>query len=824
VPKQIYQLKDFSGGINTLQDPADIQDNQFESSRGFMFNTQGSISPSYVMNVAANKVTAFANTNITTVESGFGLGYFETDRNRDAVTVAVTSSITGDDDNEGSATGFIARLNGGIRRELERKSGGTQQNLAASFPVGTRILITSSDFSADGFDPKGQGIYDVVEHNGNNIVLDRAIPIIIETPPQDFWGATITGVTGTDFLLLIANPATHKIDVYSTNTAGTNWESNAITLRSSASGVASQVLYYSINEAIRCCDTAIGSSSKIQWYGFIQRRHFDEANSSTDANAYLDFYAKDNTLSPPSENGLTSASTASPANFTTYPAVAGTGFEVNIITDQDENGAIPAATYELASTFIYDGNQESLPFAYSNTHTVADAYDLKSLSLNVTALGPYDPRISGGRIYIREQGIDAEYTMLIDIDLTKGCRTKFSDDFTEWHDAGSSQYNCPTATASANFVVKEFGLVTYEVINGFSSSIFSNAIGDDGENWKDSVVANNRAFVCNLNIKDDMTGKSKALASVGNFGDRIMYSMPNRFDTFPYHNYIEAAKGDNDEYVAIDSFADRLLAFKRFSLDIINIASPDDAGWFLEDSKRYMGIRNTQLVKKTQYGLVFANPNGLFLYNGNNIVNLSENLISDSDWSSHMTTDSCIIYDEQESQVYVIKQMDGDGQAYMCDLKKNVFTRIKDFTPDGNDGITNSVDTDQNVYVGYDAGSQIDVHQLVRTSTKQTGGRLYFKDLDFGDPSAIKKIYAVYVTYKSDEALTGLFHIRRDGSNIDLDGTIPISSGWNTVKIAPSSPITCTKAQFRLDLDTADPNVYINDVSIEYRIIKKKAS
>ena len=61
-------------------------------------------------------------------------------------------------------------------------------------------------------------------------------------------------------------------------------------------------------------------------------------------------------------------------------------------------------------------------------------------------------------------------------------------------------------------------------------------------------------------------------------------------------------------------------------------------------------------------------------------------------------------------------------------------------------------------------------------------------------------------------------------SNIDLDGTIPISSGWNTVKIAPSSPITCTKAQFRLDLDTADPNVYINDVSIEYRIIKKKAS
>ena len=825
MPKQIYQLKDFSGGLNSLQDEADINDNQFNTSLNFMFSTQGSITPAYVMSdSSSNKVTALSNTNITAIESGYGLGYFETDRNRDAVTVAQTSSITGDDDNEGSATGFIARQNGGIYKELEYKSGGSQQNLASSFAVGTRILITSTDFSANGFDPKGQGIYDVVEHNGNNIVLDRTIQFNIETGPQDFWGATLNGVSKEDSLFLLANPTTHKIDVYSTNTVGTNWESNAITLRSSASGVASKVLYYSINEAIRCCDTSEGSSSKIQWYGFIQRRHFDQANSSTDANSYLDFYAKDNTLAPPTENDLSSASTASPANFTTYPAGAGTGFEIGITTDQDENGAIPAATYELASTFIYDGNQESLPFPYANTHTVASNYDLKSLSINVTAKGPYDPRISGGRIYIREQGTDAEYTMLIDIDLTKGCRTKFSDDFTEWYDAGSSQYNCPTATASNNFVVKEFGLITYEVINGYSSSVFSNSIGDSGENWKDSVVANNRAFVCNVNIKDEMTGQSKELATIGKFTDRIMYSMPNRFDTFPYHNYIEAAKGDNDEYIAIDSFADRLLAFKRFTLDIINIASPDDANWFLEDSKRYMGIRNPDLVKKTQYGLVFANPNGLFLYNGNNIINLSENLIDDSDWSSHMTTDSSIIYDEQESHVFVIKQMDGDGDAYMCDLKKNVFTKIKDFTPDSNDGITNSVDTDQNVYIAHDAGSQTDIYQFTRTHTKKTSGRLYTKNLDFGNPSAIKRIYAVYVTYKSDEALTGLFHIRRDGSNIDLAGTIPISSSWDTVKIAPSSPITCTKAQFRLDLDSVDPNVYINDISIEYRVLKRKAA
>ncbi|HCI70132.1 MAG TPA: hypothetical protein DHV30_05885, partial [Balneola sp.] len=148
--------------------------------------------------------------------------------------------------------------------------------------------------------------------------------------------------------------------------------------------------------------------------------------------------------------------------------------------------------------------------------------------------------------------------MLLDIDLTKGARIKLSDDFTSWHDAGSSQYNCPTATASANFSIKQLGFITYEVINGFSSSIFSNALGDSGEHWKDSVVANNRVFVCNVTMKDENTGETKADATLRSYPDRIMYSMPNRYDTFPSDNYIEAAKGDADVYVAIEAHADRL--------------------------------------------------------------------------------------------------------------------------------------------------------------------------------------------------------------------------------------------------------------------------
>ena len=64
-----------------------------------------------------------------------------------------------------------------------------------------------------------------------------------------------------------------------------------------------------------------------------------------------------------------------------------------------------------------------------------------------------------------------------------------------------------------------------------------------------------------------------------------MYSMPNKFDTFPSYNYIDVVKGDAENYVKLEEFADRLLAFKQKSVQVINISSPSDTNWFLEENK-----------------------------------------------------------------------------------------------------------------------------------------------------------------------------------------------------------------------------------------------
>ena len=676
MPKQLYNLNDFSGGLSTVKDGADINHNEVQVAQNVMFNVYGGIQPSYSLAQTANKISAYQADEVTEIEPGYGLGYFETDFTIATETVAQTSSIAGTDDSEGSATGFIARTNGSILRELEYKVSGTQQNLASSFPIGTWLQMTASAFPANGIDRAAQGLYRVVEINGNNIVLDRAIPIAIESPPQVFWGATLKGVSLGDSLILVANPAAHDIDVFSTT--ANSYTHNTIALRSSATTIASKVKYYKVEESIRCCDTADKSDCKIQWFGWIQRRHFDGANASDDDNSYMAYYAKDNDLARPAEDDL-ATSTGTAGAVSTYPNSAGSGFEIAIATETDVDGLIEQGTYELASTFIYDGNQESLPFAYTNTHTVAEENEFKSLSINIGAKGPYDERISGGRIYIRKQGDDSEYIMLVDIDLTKGARTRLSDDYTAWHDAGSSTYSCPTATASANFNVTELGFITYEVMNGFSSGVFSNALGDQGEHWKDSVVANNRVFICNITMKDEETGSTKDEATLKAYPDRIMYSMPNRYDTFPTHNFIETAKGDADVYIAIEAYADRLLAYKTYSVDIINIAG-DDRNWFLEESRQYQGVSHPEAVKKTQYGLIWANKQGLYLYNGSGITNLKTDKIDDATWAAHVGSSSSIIYDQQDSMAFIIKNMSNERWYYKfcrCSFFENIYrTRL----------------------------------------------------------------------------------------------------------------------------------------------------
>ena len=922
MPKKLYSLNDFSGGLNTLRDPADISDNEVATANNVMFNIPGGIQPAYTMSDSSNnKISSYNNSSIASLKPGHGLGYFETDHELGS---GQSVSVSTADQSAGSEDGFQYSSN-----ELSLKVNGSAVNLTSTFAEGTVITIEASTFIVDGMSPIGVGVYRVVGHNSNNLVLDRDIALNIETG-QKYWPATVTGHPTGEQLILLANPADHKIDVWSVQNS--SWTNNAITLRSSANGITSSVRYYRNEDSIRCCDTTTDNDCRIKWYGWVQREHFRNVGGATsESQSYVGYYESYNDLAKPTA-GYAVTATATTGKLATFLSGAsqstqlpeGGGFNLAVVCETDEDGLIESGTYEFAQTLIYDGNQESLPLRYGQTLTIADEDRLKALSVNVSTTGPFynvvttssptnmGPRVSGGRIYIKKQGDDSEYIMLLDIDLTKGCRANLSDDYTGWHNSavtvtgnttdgskivtsisdmdavapgmritgtgipantiiqtlsygsslltlgdGTDQdareadyanvadvnasasgtgvtltlqgdfFSCPDRTVANNFRVRELGFLTYEIINGFSSSLFSNAIGDRGEYWKDSVVANNRSFICNVTIKDKETADSKSLATIKRFPDRIMYSMPNRFDTFPDYNFIEAAKGDSDGYVAIESFADRLLGYKRHSLDIINIAG-DDRNWFLEDTRQYQGVEHPEAVKKTQYGIIWVNERGLYLYNGSAITNLKEKKISDSDWRTHVQSDSSIIYDEQDSMAFIVSSMSSEADAYMCDLKNANFTKIRDFVPSvANDGISNSVDTNSNnTLIAQDAGSSIDIYQLHRTVASQAQTAFQTKDISFGAPSAVKRVYAVYITYKSSGALTGMFTaIDETETSTDLNGTISTSAtNWAKVKLTPSSPITCNKLSIKFNSAGTSLTAYVNDIDIEYRILHRKGT
>ena len=860
MPKRLYQIKDFSGGLNNLKDPADIADNEVADVSNLTFTKQGAIGGAFNMKDDTNNLlSAYNTTHIDHLEAGYGLGYFETDHRGDGAnsnSLAIVGTTTGVDHGfvlltSGDLTYMYGINDGAVKNSPSDGSNGNEGdyvNLHLWFPTGTEIVISSSEQGSGGglassFDAGLiDGVYTVTGGNGGTeIYLDRTPSAMLPTAvgggnipdPLYYFSATVTGIESGDKVLLLAHPDEHKIDIYSTQKTG--WTEDVITLQSYSTGnTNSKVLYYKSEESIRCCDTNRDTNSNIQWYGWISREHFSYPGNQY-TYQYSGYYAKDNDLKPPSFGQYEKDSGTALA----YPT-AGLGFNLKCFSSSNE-GLIEEKTYEFAQSFVYDGNQESLLSHYnkldnspvSTLDTTLSATAFKSLSVQIGAKGAYDPRISGGRIYIRESGTDDEFNLLLDIDLTKGARTDLSGDFTPWKYASNNSEFYIGDSVTTYLDVDSLSFLTYETINGYPSNIFSNHIGGIGETYKDSVVSNSRVFVCNTRIKDENKGQHNISglageADVTHFPDRIMYSMPNRLDTFPSFNFIEAAKGDADSYTAIESFADRLLAYKRRSLDIINISSPSDANWFLEDSKNYMGVEFHGAVVKTQYGVVWVNKQGLYFYDGSQIRDLSENKIDDNTWYTFVSTNSMIIYDEATSLIYVIKNCGGDGDAYMYDLKKGNFTFLKDFA---HDNITNVVDTSftdtPNALVGTiedDGGNRTKFYQLHRSFQAVSNVSFKTKDFDFGDAARIKKVYAVYVTYKSSVALTSLFKLVSldDDTAHTLSGTLAITSDYKTVKLTPSSIVSCTKAHVLLDTSATSANVEINDISIEYRQIYKR--
>ena len=83
MPKQMFTLRDFSGGINTTRDPRDIQVNEFAYLSNFYVDENGALRPSSALTnhagIISNKSISAKITGRIDGSAGYNLAYFETD-------------------------------------------------------------------------------------------------------------------------------------------------------------------------------------------------------------------------------------------------------------------------------------------------------------------------------------------------------------------------------------------------------------------------------------------------------------------------------------------------------------------------------------------------------------------------------------------------------------------------------------------------------------------------------------------------------------------------------------------------------------------------
>jgi len=113
MPKQIYKINDWSGGINNRKDPRDLPDRQYSFIKNMSIDALGKIKTAGGLynhiedSDGSTNLTQYIPSVGNTVLGGFGLFYFESDHSKDADQI-ITETKSGTTLTVGTSDGNIA--------------------------------------------------------------------------------------------------------------------------------------------------------------------------------------------------------------------------------------------------------------------------------------------------------------------------------------------------------------------------------------------------------------------------------------------------------------------------------------------------------------------------------------------------------------------------------------------------------------------------------------------------------------------------------------------------------------------------------------------
>ena len=330
----------------------------------------------------------------------------------------------------------------------------------------------------------------------------------------------------------------------------------------------------------------------------------------------------------------------------------------DIIAQADDSSGSWDGYYKFYYSWLYDNAQESSFYEFQNQgqgiFLSNNQIEVKTLIRELAeadgfGFGARGRRITGANIYYAEfdeiNNIPKyeDPFKLLECNFERGVKKPISSSLEVWS-LGT--------TATDHFTHSKVKFIDAEVSSTFSiSSGYSydqlNSIKE--LRFRTATVLNRRIYYGNVDIVWEKAN-GEVNSKYNRYGDRIYKSLSNKPDIVPANNFLEVDVNDGDEITALESYADRLLVYKKEVMYIINATKELE---YLEDTHNYKGVLSSQSVAKTDYGIAWANRNGCYIYNGEKVIDLSKEKISNSVLLNYVGNNPIIVYNPQEQHILI---------------------------------------------------------------------------------------------------------------------------------------------------------------------------
>jgi len=804
MPKQLYKITQFHGGLNSNSDARDIAENELSEATDVMVDELGKIR--MMGGITAHKADVNAVSGWTgTLIAGYGLFYFSHDRTG-AEDSGSSEAITGDnylaiyDGNDGQVWIYSEVVDdaGGTGWDDKLTTGGGVIDIGSSNTSTAEVNFYAVDGAirvCDGLHTNSNTPqwYGYVARS--HFAIDTAQPPAALGTKVDFstWVSSDQQMSApTRGLLYPMDIAGQQLNGYTTG--GT-----------SATALIDSGAFATYTDADFVDDDYVAVNTNNDKYATISAR--------------VDLHTLTTSPIPGNwDNGDL---------WAIYPS-PGTGFNLLLNWTAHADGAWPdAVVYEFAASFIYDDNQETELYYYPHTAT---SVENEQLNIDFRSIGNFDSRYTDFRLYYRPQdtgalgasAVDATWLFLAEVSLAFGARTAESGTYSGWNDTPSAGNASNGTTLIEHYtsinITNAPSTLTYALLSGMSDVHRISSV-----KYKTAVVANRRAYIGNVQYTDFQS-------TVQTKGDAVLKSPVNQFDVFGLNGLLEVSVNDGDNIVKLEAYADRLLIFKKNKLELLNISQEVE---FLEDTFIHKGVSHPAATCKTDFGIAWVNKQGCYLYDGQRVSNLLEKggrqIIKESLWAIFTTNEPMIGYISKKRQIIVADDIttSGDGSAFLYDMVTQSW--IKGATATITDQNKTNFITDWNgdLVYAHTAGTVVKWDDAADSSTAMV---MSTKDIDFGNPGQKKTVYKVIVTYTTAASGSVTSNVQLDyGVNGDTtfayDFTVPelpAANGWQTAELVPdvqseASNIKSFRLRFATD-GTVPAGFEINDVSIVYRL------